>query len=202
MHKSFVRVASETARLNAHASVDLPIPLLALWCLPPQTSVVCSAITLRMPTNSFSPGHLRRGLLFVLSAAVVAGVFHVALRHPLLLGSLLLVWWLAHRTRQYLARRKLQALLDSGDVTRLLEVWEGVPTTEPRARAAERLLRATALASYGWTARARATSGATACSTSSSFSRNSAFMPGPSGCTQRMAPPRRRKDCRCCVFWR
>lgn len=108
-----------------------------------------------MPTNSFSPGHLRRGLLFVLSAAAVAGVFHVALRHPLLLGSLLLVWWLAHQTRQYLARRKLQALLDSGDVTRLLEVWEGVPTTEPRARAAERLLRATALASYGWTARAR-----------------------------------------------
>src|SRR5690606_25214806 len=54
-----------------------------------------------------------------------------------------------------LARRRLTRLLETGDVTRLLASWESLPNASPRGRAAERLMRATALASYGWTVRAR-----------------------------------------------
>lgn len=104
-----------------------------------------------------SPGAVRfiRGALFVFSAAAVAFALQAARHTPWLLW-LLVGTFLILPVRQYLAYRNLKALLQSGDVTRLLNAWDnaarlGPQTTQP----AERLIRATALASYGWTKRAR-----------------------------------------------
>ena len=107
-----------------------------------------------MSPRLLSASHLRRGLLLVASAALVAGFIHLALQTPALFGIVLALWTIRAAYR-YTARRKLQAIVDSGDVARLLEVWESVPVAGPQGRAVERLLRATALASYGWTTRAR-----------------------------------------------
>lgn len=95
-----------------------------------------------------------RGVMFVASAAAIAALLNLGISHPtwlmLGLGLLLLL-----PVQRLLAQRRLRQLLESGDVTRLLDAWESLPNPSPRGRAAERLMRATALASYGWTVRAR-----------------------------------------------
>jgi hypothetical protein len=95
-----------------------------------------------------------RAALFVASAAVVAGAIHYGFAHPFWLLCALALLSLVPLQRA-LARRRLTRLLETGDVTRLLASWESLPNPSPRGRAAERLMRATALASYGWTVRAR-----------------------------------------------
>lgn len=91
---------------------------------------------------------------FVVSAAAIAGLIHVGFSHPSwLVGTVGLLLLLP--VQRIVARRKLNKMLESGDVTRLLESWESLPNPSPRGLAAERLMRATALASYGWTVRAR-----------------------------------------------
>lgn len=94
------------------------------------------------------------GAVFVASAAAVAALVHLAFAYPgwglLGIGVLLML-----PLQRMAARRRLHRLLESGDVTRLLETWQSPPNAGPRGRAAERLMRATALASYGWTVRAR-----------------------------------------------
>lgn len=99
-------------------------------------------------------GSALRIAVFVASAALIARVVYLGLDNPrwLLAGLGLLLLIPAQRL---LARRKLNQVLESGDVTRLLASWESLPNPSPRGLAAERLLRATALASYGWTVRAR-----------------------------------------------
>lgn len=95
-----------------------------------------------------------RATIFVVSAALVAGLLRLGFAHPTwLLGGAILVSLLP--LQRIVARRRLTRLLESGDVTRLLESWESLPNPSPRGLAAERLMRATALASYGWTVRAR-----------------------------------------------
>ncbi len=92
--------------------------------------------------------------VFVASAALVARVVYLGMEQPLwLLAGLALLLLLP--VRRLVARRKLNQMLESGDVTKLLASWESLPNPSPRGLAAERLLRATALASYGWTVRAR-----------------------------------------------
>lgn len=98
--------------------------------------------------------HALRGAVFIASAALVALVVQLSFTHPswlfALLGLVLLL-----PLQRVIARRKLNQMLESGDVTRLLASWESLPNPSPRGLAAERLMRATALASYGWTVRAR-----------------------------------------------
>lgn len=95
-----------------------------------------------------------RGAVFVASAALVARLVSVGFENPpWLIAGLALV--LVLPVRHFLARRRLNEMLESGDVMRLLSSWESLPNPSPRGLAAERLLRATALASYGWTVRAR-----------------------------------------------
>ncbi len=85
---------------------------------------------------------------------MVAGLVQVGFSYPAwLLAGLALMLLLP--LQRVLARRRLTRLLESGDVTRLLDSWESLPNPSPRGLAAERLMRATALASYGWTVRAR-----------------------------------------------
>lgn len=99
-------------------------------------------------------GSALRAAVFVASAALVARIVYLAFENPLWLlaafGLLLLL-----PLRRFVARRRLNQMLESGDVTRLLASWESLKNPSPRGLAAERLLRATALASYGWTVRAR-----------------------------------------------
>lgn len=96
-----------------------------------------------------------RAAVFVCSAAVVAFALNEARDAPWLywvVGAVVLIVPL----RQYLAYRNLKALLQSGDVTRLLNAWDNAARLGPHTpQPAERLIRATALASYGWTKRAR-----------------------------------------------
>lgn len=96
-----------------------------------------------------------RGTVFVTSAAAVAALLDVGWREPALMW-LALAALLVFPVRRYVARRNLDALLQSGDVTRLLNAWDSASRPAPYSnRPAERLIRATALASYGWTKRAR-----------------------------------------------
>jgi hypothetical protein len=96
-----------------------------------------------------------RAGLFVGSAALVAATLDHAQEAPWL------VWVLAGAlglvgVQKYVARRNLNELLQSGDVTRLLSAWDATARLGSNVdRPAERLIRATALASYGWTKRAR-----------------------------------------------
>ncbi len=104
-----------------------------------------------------SPRALRwtRGAIFIGSAAVVAVAIDHGRHEPglfWLVGGVLI----AFAVRKYLAHRNLEDLLQSGDVTRLLNAWDAASRLGPYTnRPAERLIRATALASYGWTKRAR-----------------------------------------------
>jgi hypothetical protein len=96
-----------------------------------------------------------RGVLFVSSAAVVAVALDYG-RHDARVLFGLAALLLIVPARRYWARRSLTALLRSGDVTRLLNAWDAAARVgTPAGRPAERLIRATALASYGWTKRAR-----------------------------------------------
>jgi hypothetical protein len=104
-----------------------------------------------------SPRAIRwiRSGIFVTSAAAVAGALHQGRHDPITLCLLAAVFMILP-LRKYLAYRNLESLLKSGDVTRLLNAWDSASRLEPYNNGhAERLIRATALASYGWTKRAR-----------------------------------------------
>jgi hypothetical protein len=91
---------------------------------------------------------------FIASAGLVAFGVHLGLREPALgvgLAILAVIFWLPG----FRAKKRLERLFLSGDVPRIMRVWESsVPDMgEPRTMAP--LLRATALATYGLTEQAR-----------------------------------------------
>jgi hypothetical protein len=91
---------------------------------------------------------------FVLSAALVAMSFRVALRDPLtgfLFGALVALTLLP----SYLARRRLRRVLRSGDVRSVLQAWAGNLSRIPYPETMGPLITAAAFASYGWVDQAR-----------------------------------------------
>src|SRR5512133_11231 len=98
---------------------------------------------------------IRRGALFVGSAAAVA----LALRFghdAALLGGLGLVGLGALGWSHFMSRRRVTALLRSGDLGLVLSRWRPSLEQAPHAATMIPLMTATALAAYGRVERARA----------------------------------------------
>jgi hypothetical protein len=91
---------------------------------------------------------------FVMSAAGVSLGIHLALREPWL-GAVLVLLLVGFGVPQLRARQRLRALLSSGDLRAILDVWNDAIETLPHHRTVGPLIRATALAAHGLTDRAR-----------------------------------------------
>jgi hypothetical protein len=98
---------------------------------------------------------LARVLPLVASAALIALALREAREAPWL-AALLALAALGAFAPYYLARRRFRALLLSGDVPRILEVWRDLAGRIPSYQLAEPLIEATTFAAYGWVEEARA----------------------------------------------
>lgn len=111
-----------------------------------------------MPRPRFS---LLRTILFLGSAALIAGALHHARQNPwwLLVPAAALVGlglWLALRA---VGRRRVRRMLVEGRAEELLSLWHDALSSLPHAETTVPLLHATALAATGHTDRARAALG-------------------------------------------
>jgi hypothetical protein len=94
-------------------------------------------------------------LVFVCSAALAAASLRFAWQQPLV-GAVVLGGGLAFVGGRWLARRKLQKLLRSGDVRSVLQRWSPTLHRIPHPATMAPLMTATAFAAYGWVDKARA----------------------------------------------
>jgi hypothetical protein len=100
-------------------------------------------------------GRLLQIVAFVASAALAAGVIRFAFREPLVTAGLL-SGALTFAVLRWISRRRVRALLLSGDVRSVLERWSPSLARVPHPATMAPLMTATAFAAYGWIRQARA----------------------------------------------
>lgn len=101
-----------------------------------------------------SPTRFPRAILFVASAAFAAAVLRFTWQKPWIAASFLGAFF-AMALMRWLSRRKLRALLRSGDVHGVLERWSSALGRIPHAGTMAPLMTATAFAANGWVDQAR-----------------------------------------------
>ncbi|HLM71769.1 MAG TPA: hypothetical protein VK459_03735 [Polyangiaceae bacterium] len=109
------------------------------------------------PFANDEPGSGRwiRWLAFIGSALLAAGALRFAWFEPILAAILLGAALLLFAFRM-LSRRRLRKVLQSGDVSSVLERWSPSFHRIPHAETMAPLMTATAFAAYGWVEKARA----------------------------------------------